>query len=315
MSRRMVTMLLLFSLNIFAYAGVWNNPHDSKKVETETLFSSFSLPLKKLDPVRSYNAVEWAVISQIYEPPLQYNYLKRPYALEPLTLVQMPQIRYLDKEGREVDMDSKDLMYSQYRLELREDIRYQNHPAFVKHKDGGLKYGQLSEDALKKIDSIDDFKDVASRRLLASDYVYAIKRMAVRQNHSPILDTMMAYIVGLEKFSQEITQIVKEKNKIGQWTDLRDYTIEGVDAISDTVLTIKIKGKYPQFSYWLSMNFFAPIPWEADLFYHQRGLIEKNITLNWFPVGTGPYYLAENNPNKQMRLLANPNYHAEYYSS
>ena len=306
MNRTFAKILMMLYLNISIYASVWNNPHDPKKIETDTLFSSFSVPLKKLDPVQSYNAIEWAVISQIYEPPLQYNYLKRPYELEPLTLVKMPEIRYLDKEGREIDENSKDLMYSEYRLELRDDIWYQNHPAFVKNADGGLKYGQLSEDALQKIDSIDDFKEVASRRLLASDYAYAIMRMAVRQNHSPILDTMLDYIVGLETFSQEITQMVKEKHKKQQWTDLRDYDIEGVDVKSDAVLIIKIKGKYPQFSYWLSMNIFAPIPWEADLFYHQKGLIEKNITLNWFPVGTGAYYLAENNPNKQIRLLSNP---------
>ena len=315
MNRFFAKMFILLCLNISTYASVWNNPHKSKKIETDTLFSSFSLPLKRLDPVQSYNAVEWSVISQIYEPPLQYNYLKRPYELEPLTLTQMPEIRYLDKDDNEVDEDSKDLMYSEYRLDLRKDIKYQNHPAFVKNEDGTLKYSGLSEDALEKIDSIDDFKEVETRRLLASDYEYAIKRMAVRQNHSPILDNMQAYIVGLEPFSQKITNIVKEKDKAQQWTDLRDYSIEGVNVINDSVLIIKIKGKYPQFSYWLGMNFFAPIPWEADLFYHQKGLIEKNITLNWFPVGTGAYYLAENNPNKQMRLLVNPNYHSENYPS
>ena len=308
-------MFILLCLNISTHASVWNNPHSSKKIETDTLFSSFSVPLKKLDPVQSYNAIEWAVISQIYEPPLQYNYLKRPYELEPLALIKMPEIRYLDKDNHEVDEDSKDLMYSEYRLDLRKDIKYQNHPAFVKNADGTLKYSGLSEDALEKIDSIDDFKEVETRRLLASDYEYAIKRMAVRQNHSPILDNMQAYIVGLETFSQKITKIVKEKDQAGQWTDLRDYSIEGVHVINDSVLIIKIKGKYPQFSYWLSMNFFAPIPWEADLFYYQKGLIEKNITLNWFPVGTGAYYLAENNPNKRMRLLVNPNYHPEKYPS
>jgi ABC-type transport system substrate-binding protein len=308
-------MIILLCLNISIYASVWNNPHSSKKIETDTLFSSFSLPLKRLDPVQSYNAVEWSVISQIYEPPLQYNYLKRPYELEPLTLTKMPEMRYLDKDDHEVDEDSNDLMYTEYRLDLRKDIKYQNHPAFVKNADGTLKYSGLSEDALEEIDSIDDFKEVETRRLLASDYAYAIKRMAVRQNHSPILDNMQAYIVGLELFSQKITQIVKEKNKAQQWTDLREYSIEGVKVINDAVLIIKIKGKYPQFSYWLGMNFFAPIPWEADLFYYQKGLIEKNITLNWFPVGTGAYYLAENNPNKQMRLLVNPNYHLEKYPS
>jgi len=50
-------------------------------------------------------------------------------------------------------------------------------------------------------------------------------------------------------------------------------------------------------------------------FYQQKGLIAKNLTLNWFPVGTGAYYLAENNPNRQMKLLANPNYHNETYPS
>ncbi len=308
-------MLLLLCLTLSAYASVWNNPHEPEKIKTDTLFSSFSIPLKKLDPVQSYNAIEWAVIGQIYEPPLQYNYLKRPYALEPLTLTKMPEIRYLDKDNREVSEDSEDVLYSEYRLELKEDILYQNHPCFVKKEEGSLFYGGLSEDALKKIDAIDDFKDVATRRLLASDYAYAIKRMAVRQNHSPILDNMQHYIVGLETFSETITQTVKEKNKTQQWIDLRDYSIEGVKVINDSVLTIKIKGKYPQFSYWLSMNFFAPIPWEADFFYHQKGLISKNITLNWFPVGTGAYYLAENNPNKQMRLLVNPNYHHEVYPS
>jgi len=315
MNRLCVKILLLLSLNIASYASVWNNPHEPKKIKADTLFSSFSVPLKRLDPVRSYNAIEWAVIGQIYEPPLQYNYLKRPYELEPLTLTKMPQIRYLDKENREVDEDSMDVAYSEYRLELREDIYYQNHPAFVKKKDGTLMYDGLTEDALEKIASPDDFKKMATRKLVASDYAYAIKRMAVRQNNSPILDTMQEYIVGLKTFSQKMTQRVKENKKSHQWTDLRKYDIEGVKVIDDSVLTIKIKGKYPQFNYWLGMNFFAPIPWEADLFYQQKALIEKNITLNWFPVGTGAYYLAENNPNKQMRLLANPNYHHENYPS
>ncbi|MBT8348280.1 MAG: peptide ABC transporter substrate-binding protein, partial [Sulfurovum sp.] len=236
MNRFFAKMFILLCLNISTYASVWNNPHHSKKIETDTLFSSFSTPLKRLDPVQSYSAIEWAVISQIYEPPLQYNYLKRPYELEPLTLTKMPEIRYLDKNDHGVDEDSKDLMYSEYRLELREDIQYQNHPALVKNEDGTLLYGQLSEDALKKIDSIDDFKEMGTRRLLAADYEYAIKRMAVRQNHSPILDNMQAYIVGLETFSENITQIVKEKNEAQQWTDLRDYSIEGVKVINDSVL-------------------------------------------------------------------------------
>ncbi len=310
---RKIFLLLVMLLPLSA--DIWNNPHSKEQSASNTLFSSFSVPLKKLDPVQSYNAIEWTVIGQIYEPPLQYNYLKRPYELEPLTLKNMPTIRYLDKDNNEVNENAKDILYSEYRLELREDVRYQNHPCFVKDGNGSLYYGQLSDKALNPIGSLDDFEKNDTRRLFASDYVYAIKRMAVRQNHSPILDTIQAYIVGLKDFSTAITARAKENKKNQQILDLRAYAIEGVKVVDDFVLTIKIKGKYPQFKYWLSMYFFAPIPWEADLFYQQKGLIEKNITLNWFPVGTGAYYLAENNPNRQMRLLANPNFHEEAYPS
>lgn len=76
---------------------------------------------------------------------------------------------------------------------------------------------------------------------------------------------------------------------------------------------VKIKGQYPQFIYWLAMPFFAPIPWEADQFFSQSGLIQKNITLDWYPIGTGPYMLTENNPNLRMVLERNPNFRDEYY--
>ena len=315
MCRIFIKIFLLLLITIQAYSDIWNNPHNSEKIKSDTLFTSFSIPLKRLDPVVSYNANEWAIIGQIYEPPLQYNYLKRPYELEPLTLTTMPSIRYLDKENSEVAENSNDLVYSEYRLDLREDIQYQDHPSFVKKTDGELLYGELSENELEKIDSLDDLKKVATRKLIASDYEYAIKRMAVRQNNSPILDNMQEYIVGLKVFSEQITDIAKEKKKSDEFLDLRAHAISGVKVIDDHTLTIKIKGKYPQFNYWLSMNFFAPIPWEADLFYQQKGLMAKNLTLNWFPVGTGAYYLAENNPNREMKLLVNPNYHNETYPS
>jgi len=311
--RLFFSLLLLLSISVSLQSAVWNNPHKNSEVKTNTLFTSFSLPPKRLDPVISYSANEWAFIGQIYEPPLQYNYLKRPYVLEPLTLKKMPEVQYLDRNGTVVEENSSSVAYTEYTLTLRDDIRYQNHPAFVKNGKGMLLYGNLNEETLSEIDTLDDFGQQTTRRLQAEDYAYAIKRMAVRQNHSPILDAMMAYIVGLDTFSEKISRIAKQKREKGERLDLRPYTIKGVRVLDKRTIVIRIKGLYPQFLYWLSMNFFAPIPWEADLFYQQKGLIAKNITLNWFPVGTGAYYLAENNPNSIMRLKANPNFHKEEY--
>ena len=89
----------------------------------------------------------------------------------------------------------------------------------------------------------------------------------------------------------------------------------GVEAINRYQYRIRINGKYPQFKFWLAMPFFSPMPWEADVFYDQPGLSDKNITLDWFPIGTGPYLLAENNPNRRMILLKNPFFHLEKYPS
>ncbi|MEA1952801.1 MAG: ABC transporter substrate-binding protein [Campylobacterota bacterium] len=315
MNRLIISTFLWLFVATNTFATVWNNPHTAQDTETNTLYSSFSISPKRLDPVVSYSANEWAIIGQIYEPPLQYNYLKRPYVLEPLTLTKMPTISYLDKNGNYVDENSSNIVFSQYRLELRSDIMYQNHPCFVKDSKGSLVFGALDNESLEKIESLNDFNQSKTRQLIAEDYAYAIKRMAVRQNHSPILDNMQEYIIGLKEFSKRITIIASERKKQDEILDLRVFNIEGIKVIDATTLTITIKGDYPQFLYWLSMNFFAPIPWEADLFYQQSGLIAKNLTLNWFPVGTGAYYLAENNPNRQMKLVANPNFHHEVYPS
>lgn len=310
--------LVLLCASMNSYSNNWNSPYLSEQVNKQSLFSSFSSPPKHLDPVVSYNANEWAFLSQVYEPPLQYHYLKRPYQVEPLTLTKMPDVIYLNQAGQPVLKNSSDIKFTEYVFELKEKIKFQNHPAFVKNGNQYL-YHALTPKQLKSISSINDFKKQASRNLEAADYVYAIKRMALRQNHSPVLDSMQPYIVGLKSFSKTVTdafsQQLKQTDTQSKETyfDLNQYSISGVQVIDKTHFKIQINGVYPQFLYWLTMNFFAPIPWEADKFYKQPGLVKKNITLDTSPVGTGPYYLAENNPNRIMRLLANPNFHDEFY--
>ncbi|WP_233993145.1 ABC transporter substrate-binding protein [Thiomicrorhabdus sp. Milos-T2] len=314
----LLLVFLLLSVSMKSYSNNWNSPYTSQQVNKQTLFSSFSSPPKHLDPVVSYNSNEWAFLSQVYEPPLQYHYLKRPYQVEPLTLTKMPEVKYFNQSGEAVLKNSSDIKFSEYLFELKDNIKFQNHPAFVKNASQYL-YHDLTPQKLASIHNVNDFAQQATRNLEAADYVYAIKRMALRQNHSPILDSMQSYIVGLKPFSKKVTKAFSQQLKASgtkskeTYFDLNKYSISGVQVIDKTHFKIKIRGIYPQFLYWLTMNFFAPIPWEADKFYKQPGLVEKNITLDTSPVGTGPYYLAENNPNRIMRLLANPNFHDEFY--
>lgn len=311
--------VILHAINVSA--AVWNSPYSAEKIHSETLFSAFSESPKHLDPVVSYSSNEWAILSQIYEPPLQYHYLKVPYTLEPLGLSKMPEMRFLDQQGQPVVETNDAVAFTEYLFSLKQGIRYQPHPAFVTNDQGDFKYHRLDDATLAKIQSIADFQQTATRELTAADYVYAIKRMALRQNHSPILDAMAQYIVGLDAFSKQVTDAYQasiSRNNAAVKThyfDLTDYAISGVQVVDKYHYKIRVKGRYPQFLYWLSMNFFAPIPWEAEAFYKQPGLVEKNISLDTAPVGTGPYFLAENNPNKRMRLKVNPNFHLETYPS
>jgi ABC-type transport system substrate-binding protein len=97
------------------------------------------------------------------------------------------------------------------------------------------------------------------------------------------------------------------------WIDLDAYPLEGVTRVDRYAWRVRLRGKYPQFLYWLAMPFFAPVPREADRFYSQPGMAERNLTLDWYPVGTGPYMLTENDPNRRMTLERNPNFHGEGY--
>ncbi len=291
--------------------SAWNDPYPATDSRLNVLYDSFSERPKHLDPVRSYSSNEYAFIAQIYEPPLQYHYLKRPYELVPLTVTEMPTPIYLDKEGQVLPLDSNesDVDVSVYRFNLIKGINYQPHPAFARMDNGDYRYHALQE-TTDNYHQLADFEHVDSREMTAADYVYQIKRLAHPRLHSPIAGLMMEYILGLKEYGQKLQQIQKENDG---FLDLRDFPLEGAQVIDRYTFEVRVHGKYPQFIYWMAMPFFAPMPWEAERFYSQEGLQRNNITLDWYPVGTGPYMLSENNPNLRMVLEKNPNFHGEAY--
>ena len=83
-----------------------NNPYPQNTSVSNTLYSSFSERPKTLDPARSYSSNEYKFIAQIYEPPIQYHYLKRPYTLVPLSSSTMPLVEYLDAQGQLLPSDT-----------------------------------------------------------------------------------------------------------------------------------------------------------------------------------------------------------------
>ena len=70
--------------------SAWNNPYPKEDASKRIYYDSFSERPKHLDPVSSYSSNEYVFLGQIYEPPLQYHFLKRPYELIPLTATELP---------------------------------------------------------------------------------------------------------------------------------------------------------------------------------------------------------------------------------
>lgn len=296
--RIIILVLITGCLN----AKLWNNPYPVKESTENILYSSFSERPKNLDPVKAYSSNEYVFISQIYEPILQYNYFERPYKLENLTAQEFPKIR---KEGNKVI----------YTIKIKPNIYYQPHPALYKTKQGEYVFHNLNYKELNNISDLKSFrkkkKYLLTRMLTSEDYVYQIKRIADPKNNSPIYGLMSEYIYGLKDFRERISKLQSIEND--NFINLNDYNLSGAKIIDKFTYEITLTQNYPQFIYWLAMPFFAPMPWEADLFYSQKGLDKKNITLDWYPIGTGPYMLTKNDPNKIMLLEKNPNFHDEYF--
>ncbi|WP_198942541.1 ABC transporter substrate-binding protein [Methyloprofundus sedimenti] len=305
---KIVFFILSFSSLSACNDLVLNSPYPASAEKNQSvLYSSFSERPRHLDPAKSYSSNEYTFIGQIYEPPFQYHYLKRPYELEPLTATQMPEVTYMDSSEKELAMDAPadEIAFSDYIIEIKPGIKFQPHAALARNQKGEYLYHKLKQTQLSDINVLSDFTRTGTRELTAADYVHQIKRLVHPQISSPINELMKQYIAGLDDYAVTI----KDKPLLA----LEDYAISGVQVLDKYRYKIRIKGKYPQFIYWLAMPFFAPMPWEADAFYSQQGLIDKNITLDWQPLGTGPFMLEENNPNLRMVMLKNPNYHAAFY--
>lgn len=311
-------MLPILALTLALTAGCggspWNDPYPAADASANTFYTSFSERPKHLDPVQSYAENEFAFIANIYQPPLQYHYLKRPYELIPFGAEAVPKPVYLDAAGKPLpdSAPAGRVAYSEYVIHIRQGVKYQPHPAFAVDESGKPRYLSLTAADLRGIDTLGDFKYSGTRELEAADYVHQIKRLAHPRLHSPILQLMGEYVVGLKELAEQISKVAAKLPE-GAPVDLTQYSASGVRIIDRYTYAVRVRGKYPQFAYWLAMPFFAPVPPEADRFYDQPGMAQKNISLDWYPVGTGPYMLTINNPNRQMVLERNPNYRGETY--
>ncbi len=314
---------LLVSLASVLLAACNNNPLPSDLAATNTAVSAFlqSSP-RHLDPTASYWVNETPYTYQIYEPPYGYHYLMRPFKLVPKTAEQVVRPRYLDSDGRPLpdDAPSDQVAESVYDIRIKPGIRYQPHPAFAMDDKGAYRYHAMKPGELGDRRSPLDFEHTGTRELVAEDYVYALKRHATTRITTPIAGIFAENVVGLKDY---IPLIKAEDKKLlagldaasqdKPFLDFRKWPLAGASAPEKDLLRIRIKGKYPQWNYWMTMTFMAPVPWEADAFYAQPGMAAAGLSLDRWPVGTGPYMMVESIKDRRHVLKRNPNFRGQPY--
>lgn len=145
----------------------------------------------------------------------------------------------------------------------------------------------------------DCFEGGVGRELKASDFVYAWKRIADIKNLSRNWWIFDKRIVGLDEF-REYTKSCKSRAEV-------DYSreVEGLRAVDDYTLEVRLKGRWPQMKYFFARIVTAPVAKEA-VDYYGDDIINH-------PVGTGPYRLKRWHRGSYIELVRNEKFRDEYY--
>ena len=314
----------LFALGAaLALAACNNNPWPQGAAATNTLFTSdLENSPRHLDPTASYWSNETTYIYQIYEPPYGYHYLKRPFELVAKSAAAVTKPRYIGKDGQALpdDAPAELVAESVYEVPIKPGILFQPHPAFAKDESGKYRYHAMKPGELGERRTPLDFEHQGTRELVAEDFVYALKRQATTRITTPIYSTFAEYVIGLREYGPlvkaEDAKLRKGLDPASQdkpFLDFRQWPLAGATAPEKHLLRVRIKGKYPQWSYWMTLGFTAPVPWEADAFYAQPGMAERSLSLDTWPVGTGPFMLTEFVKDRRHVMRRNPNYRGTPY--
>ena len=136
------------------------------------------------------------------------------------------------------------------------------------------------------------------RELIASDYVYSIKRML-----DPKLRAQWQFLV--DGKLQGGNELVAEAKKTGRFD--YDKPIPGLEAPDPYTLIIRLTAPDYNLNYILTMPATAAVSREAVEHY--------GAAFAEHPVGTGPYKLKDWRRASRVVLEANPHYREDYFSS
>jgi oligopeptide transport system substrate-binding protein len=271
----MMRLVAVVVLAAIATVACTNDPYPPGAAAKKILFTSFSEPPKTLDPQVSYTTIDHVITGPVYDSLLQYHFLERPYRLIPNLLEALPEPEPR-ADGRVV-----------YRLRLRPNVEFHEDDCFALGAPDGPR----------------------TRTVGAADAAFSIMRLADPAVNSPIAQNLVR-LVGFEAFGERLVQRRKEDAAFAAKRIDQQYAeiggIEGVRVVGPLELELELSEPYPQLRYLMAMEFMAPVPWEAIVWWNGE---DGRDAFAEHPVGTGPYRLAVYDKRSRIVLEKNPRWH------
>lgn len=146
------------------------------------------------------------------------------------------------------------------------------------------------------------FPNGKGRELKASDFIYAWKRMLLPELQSPGTWIFDGKVVGWDAYRKRLTENKAKAEEILQ------EKVEGLQALDDHTIQIRLTQPYPQILYVLAMGFGAPMAPEVTAKYGHLGLNERMV-------GTGPFRLKQFTKGSKIIVEKSPSFRGESYPS
>lgn len=133
------------------------------------------------------------------------------------------------------------------------------------------------------------------REVRAEDFVLQFKRLGMETLKSPGRSLFAGLVTGFGEYGKQINE---------DWQKLLTEKMEGVEALDDSTIVIRLTRSEPNMIYYLAMNFIVPVPWEIVSYYENK--------LDEILIGTGPYIYNGYN-DQYLEMTKNKEYREDYY--
>ena len=236
--------------------------------------------VKTADPVRCQTKYENQIVSLMYETLVQYKYLNRPLALEPLLLEEMPVV-------------SKDRLT--YHFKLKPGVYFHADPC----SEGGQGRELVANDVFYSWKRLADNSNLPKGWWLLDGKIKGFDEYRAIQNAARLNEATVT--IGEE------TIVLADRDDVVSGEFNYDAPVQGMEVLGDHEFKVTLNEPIQSFQWILAMPQTSIVPREAAERYGSR--------FSLHPVGTGPYMLAEEDwvPNLSMTLHAHPHYHDCFY--